>query len=271
MPSPPPRPFLTVRAGELLPLLPDTVHAVFARHVAAKAPSSTALWCAQTGEWALGGSLAGLPEVPDVWALVRQPAQLVVLAERLDSLHASDAMALVQPLDEPMTGAPATDLHYVRTEPQARDGSPQGMRPLRMEDFDTAALHDELKALLGRPQLLIEDFGSLSRFVVCEVDGVVVAVADAVVQHGLHAAVQQVYTAQAFRRRGIASALVGWLGDQVTAQGRMALYVCDGRNQASRATAERAGFRLAAQLPNVASGRLADQPPGWAVNAASSR
>ena len=263
--------FQAVRAGELLGLLPETVHAVFARHVAAKAPSSTALWCAETGEWALGGTLACLPEVPDLWALVRHPVRLAALAEELGQREANDGVALVQPFSEPMVSEPATDRHYVRTEPRARDAGAQGVRPLCLEDFDRQVLHDEISALLGRPQLLIEDFGGLSQFMVCEVGGMVVAVADAVVQHGRHAAIQQVYTAQAFRRRGIASALVARLGDQITAKGRVALYVCDASNRASSATAERAGFNFAASLPCFPSGRLPAQPPGWESSDSSKR
>lgn len=269
--SGPARLFQAVQAGELLGLLPETVHAVFARHVAAKAPSSTALWCAETGEWALGGSLSGLPEVPDLWALVRHPSRLATLAEELGQRDANDGVALVQPFSEAMVSAPAIDRHYVRTAPRARDHSTQGVRPLCMEDFETQVLHEEISALLGRPQLLIEDFGGLSQFMVCEVGGMVVAVADAVVQHGPHAAIQQVYTAQAFRRRGIASALVARLGDQISAQGRVALYVCDASNQASSATAERAGFNFAASLPCFPSGLRAAQPPGCESSAACKR
>jgi hypothetical protein len=237
-------------------MIPPSSHCAFARYVATIDPESTAFVCWQTGEWALGGSLCSRLEVPEVWALVKTQARLFELAVSLGPECPQCSIALVEPIVTTSAFDHAIDLHYVASSSKGEFAPPMYVASsLSMHHFGAGLMHPEVRELLGSPQALVRDFGDLSKFFVCRVDGLVVAVADSIVSGGGHTAIQQVFTAGSYRKRGIACSLVAQLTNRILQSGGSALYVCAEDNVASARTAERAGFSLAERLINLRVGQ----------------
>lgn len=246
--------FEKVQARDVVTLIPHGPHSVFAQYVAMKEPTSTALWCRATDEWALGGPLCSRLEVPEVWAYVRTASGMSELTKNIEHFGLECNIALIESIEYSKDFPHSIDLHFLRPIQSAPARDEFVVSRLSMEDFSADRLHPEIRSLLGNPSLLMQDFGGLSNFFGSRVDDMVVAVADTIVSHAGFTAIQQVFTAEAYRKRGIGSSLVRQVAAEVQRNGCSAVYVCTEVNQASAKTAESAGFRLTARLVNVRVG-----------------
>ena len=246
--------FERIRARHVAAAIPAGPHSVFARHVALVDPDSVAYWNLGTREWAVGGPLCSRLEVPEVWAGVTTAAAMARLAPALRQDGLSCSIAAVDVVDLGDQLPHSVDLHFVRAAARPAPLSSFTVRDLSIGDFTADCMHPEIRALLGSPASLLQDFGDLSQFHGCSVDGVIVAVADTVVRCDGYTAIQQVFTAGPFRRRGVARALVKRVADTIAKRAETAVYVCAQDNVASARTAIGAGFHLAARLCNVPLG-----------------
>lgn len=239
------------KAGLLAGSLSASPSAVFAAYIARVAPRSVAF--ASGEDWAIGGALAGRLEVPEIWvhcaSWQRFPALLAALESHLDGQF---SVALVNRPEGEVPPNLSWDCHLLGT----RFIGKLGPRELEIRAFDldllrTAAIHPELKPILGRPEDLLADFGALDRFHGAFIAGRLVAVAEANVTAGQYVAIQQVYTASDFRGRGIAKALIAKINDANISRGAKSVYVCDSENTASLALAKSLGFEEVLLAPNV--------------------
>lgn len=96
------------------------------------------------------------------------------------------------------------------------------------------------------------------RFWGLAVDGVVVALADAIVHHGEVVTIQQVYCLPEVRRRGYTGALVAAVLEQPTVADCVATWLCAEDNVASRRLAAAVGFGEAEVLGCVTRGGGSD-------------
>lgn len=248
--------FERVLARDVTPFIALGAPYTFARYVAETEPDSIAFLCSDTGDWALGGGLCSRLEVPEVWARVATSSRLLELADTVASECPQCGIALVESIAVPDAMGCDLDLHFIASSlPCGLTSSAYEVDRLSLQDFQMGRMHPDIQAVLGSLQGLLRDFGDLSKFFVCRVDGVVVAVADVIVRSGGFTAIQQVFTAEKYRQRGIASALVTQLTRQIVQSGDIALYVCAADNTASANTAKRAGYSLVATLANMKVGQ----------------
>lgn len=244
--------FERVIAQDVTPFISSSATCVFARYVADRDPYSTAFLCRETGEWGLGGGLCSRLEVPDVWVSVDTSSRLLELLALVESECRQFSIALVKPIGRTNAVDYGQDLHFVASAlPRTLDSTTYEVDTLSEHDFHTGRMHIEVSELLGSLPGLIRDFGDLSKFFVCRVENLVVAVADTIVSNGVHTAIQQVFTADEYRHKGVASALVTQVVSRISGSGGIAVYVCAADNIASINTANRAGFTLEARLINM--------------------
>lgn len=247
-----------VTAADLIGLIDDTQHHCMARYVALRDGGSKAYLCETTGVWALGGPLCARLEVPECWARVHSPGQLLHLRQRLDQDGHEGSIACVAPFPgQECIDELRHDLHFVL--PSTATPADQGVEEsdgLHTQDFREGRLHPEIADLLGPLEALIEDFGGLDHFIVARSDGMVVAMAETLVRTERFAAIQQVYTASDFRGQGLGSRVVNRAMRVLLRCGLKPLYVCDSENLASIATAEGAGLVKGFVSPNIAVNRV---------------
>jgi ribosomal protein S18 acetylase RimI-like enzyme len=187
-----------------------------------------------------------LPYVPDTWlvaedgdscarlldlAMARQLSGTLTVSSRFGTLLSRGGLAA--------TGV--AEMHFISSrQPSGRGAADGRIVRLTRSILDGLTLSPSVLRLTGSARTFPEPSWYLA--VVARQE--VVAVLDAGVATPDAIAVQQMYVEPEWRRRGVATSLLGALGQCAAEKGRRLSYITDAANTAALAMVRRAGFEL---------------------------
>ncbi|MCI4664624.1 MAG: GNAT family N-acetyltransferase [Neomegalonema sp.] len=230
-------------------------YGVFARHLLRRAPEAPALLAPSGAAFAVSGAPVGHFEVSFAWLFADTAsdyAALIDLVVRGYDMPAYLPLSAHAEITNAIRGlSVGRDLFFAlpasaNSQENRKNG---GDRIVPFGEADRLRLPEDMRDLPPPPDIWAR---MQPRFWALQRDGRLIALAEATVDDGAYAAIQQVHVAEEARRSGAGAALVSAIAAELRALRRTPIYICAADNRGSAALAGSVGFEVISELCCVA-------------------